>query len=146
MNDLIIYDFSNTTFQPAFKKYFAELRIEVKDWDGLFQGMNKEQDNVAIVRTPPRKTKPLGFIQFRIDLLKNWFFEEKIGFIREFWVSDPWRHAAMGLLYCNPQKTILMTIKDIRLCSQPIPRLTFTSSRVCAGSFLLSDQQKRSVY
>lgn len=95
MNDLIIHDFSNTTFQMAFKKYFAEMGIEVKDWNGLFQEMNEEQDNVAIMRTSP-EGETVGFIQFKIDLLKNWFFEEKIGFIREFWVSDTWRHAGHG--------------------------------------------------
>ena len=35
-NDLLISDFSNSVFQAMFKKYFAEIGVSVKDWEGLF--------------------------------------------------------------------------------------------------------------
>ena len=36
MKDLLIHDFTNDIFQNAFKAYFAELDIEVANWDRLF--------------------------------------------------------------------------------------------------------------
>ncbi len=55
MNDIIITDFQDERFIVAFKKYFIELGIEVSHWDGLFQQMNEEQGNLAIVRFSPKE-------------------------------------------------------------------------------------------
>ena len=95
MKDLLIHDFTNDIFQNAFKAYFAELDIEVANWDRLFLGMNTEQGNIGIVRISP-EGDTIGFIQFRIDQLKNWFFEEKIGFVRELWDAKAWRRSGHG--------------------------------------------------
>ena len=43
-SDVLISDFSDLLFQTAFKTYFSELGINVKDWDGLFREMNDEGD------------------------------------------------------------------------------------------------------
>ncbi len=48
---VMISDFTSPLFQSAFKTYFAELGISVKDWDGLFREMNDEGGNMAFVRT-----------------------------------------------------------------------------------------------
>lgn len=95
MKDHIVQDFSHPGFQAAFKKYFEELAIEIEDWDALFQHMNEEQNNVAIVRTTPQE-EVVGFIQFRVDTLKGWFFEETIGFVRELWIDGEHRHGGHG--------------------------------------------------
>ena len=39
--DTLISDFFDSGFQKAFRQYFAELGIHVRDWDGLFQEMNR---------------------------------------------------------------------------------------------------------
>ncbi len=44
----LLDDFENPEFIIAFKRYFAELDISVKDWDSLFSCMNNEE-NFAIV-------------------------------------------------------------------------------------------------
>ena len=95
MQDILISDFSEPTFQEAFKNYFEELEISVKDWDGLFQEMNDEKDNKAFVRVA-EDNNIVGFIQFKPIILSNWFFEEKLGFIREFWVAPEYRSQGHG--------------------------------------------------
>ena len=85
MKDYIINDFTDLRFQSSFKEYFKELEIELNNWDSLFKEMNEEKDNFAILRM--KDDMVVGFIQFKIDTLSNWFFEEKVGFIREFWIT-----------------------------------------------------------
>lgn len=93
--DLFITDFSNPIFQNIFKEYFAELGIEVKDWEGLFSEMNTQNGgNCAYIRTCDNE--PIGFIQFTAVTLENWFLKERLGFIREFWVAEKFRKQGHG--------------------------------------------------
>lgn len=97
-SDKLITDFTDPAFQAAFRQYFAELGISVKDWDGLFQEMNGEiggGKNAAYVRTPA-DGGVIGFIQFIPIRFTSWFFEETRGFIREFWVAEPFRGRGHG--------------------------------------------------
>lgn len=91
----LLSDFTSPLFQSAFKAYFAELSFPVKDWDGLFREMSNEGDNMAFVRTDG-DGKVIGFIQFKPIKFTSWFFEETCGFIREFWISEAYRHAGHG--------------------------------------------------
>lgn len=98
--DLLITDFSDPVFQSMFKQYFAEIDVKVKDWEGLFSEMNTQNGgNTAYIRTCDNE--PVGFIQFTEVTLENWFFKEKLGFIREFWVTEKFRKQGQGteLLY-----------------------------------------------
>lgn len=97
-SDILISDFSDPVFQAAFKQYFAELGINVKDWDGLFREMNEGnegQKNAAYVRTA-EDGGVIGFIQFIPIRFTSWFFEETCGFIREFWVAEEFRSRGHG--------------------------------------------------
>ena len=89
---MLISDFSDPLFQKAFQLYFAELGIQVKDWDGLFREMN-EGDNLAYLRVA-EDGAVIGFIQFTPIALTSWFFEERAGFIREFWIAE--KHRGQG--------------------------------------------------
>jgi len=93
--DRYISDFTDPVFQSAFKEYFAELEIEVKDWDGLFQKMTSEQGNTAIVRKT-EEGKTIGFIMYKPIEFTSWFFEETCGFIREFWINREFRSGGHG--------------------------------------------------
>ena len=95
MRDILISNFSQEIFQNAFKLYFAELGIEVKNWDGLFYEMNEEDGNKAYVRMDEAEAI-VGFIMFKIEKLSNWFFEENLGFIREFWIAEEQRNNGHG--------------------------------------------------
>lgn len=98
--DLLITDFFNPVFQNMFKEYFSELNVSVNDWNGLWTEMNTQNGgNAAYIRTSDNE--PLGFIQFTEITLENWFFKEKLGFIREFWVAEKFRNKGNGtaLLY-----------------------------------------------
>ena len=97
-SDKLITDFTDPVFQAAFKQYFAELGINVKDWDGLFHEMNAgdgDEKNAAYVRTG-LDGGVTGFIQFVPMQFTSWFFEETLGFIREFWVAEPFRDRGHG--------------------------------------------------
>lgn len=94
-NDMLITDFKNPVFQAMFKNYFAEIGMEIKDWDGLWEEMNgQEIENLAYIRTCDKE--PAGFIQFTAVTFESWFFKEKAGFIREFWVSEKFRGKGFG--------------------------------------------------
>ena len=97
-HDVLITDFTDPVFQSAFKQYFTELGINVKDWDGLFQEMNagsEGEKNAAYVRTAA-DGGVIGFIQFVPIRFTSWFFEETLGFIREFWVAEAFRGQGHG--------------------------------------------------
>lgn len=93
--DELISDFLDPVFQNAFKQYFLELNINIKDWDGLFKEMNDEGGNLALVRLDENK-EVIGFIQFKPIVFTSWFFEETYGFIREFWVAKKYRNKRHG--------------------------------------------------
>ena len=93
--DLLISDFTDPAFQTMFKKYFAEIGVNVRDWEGLFSEMNTNNGgNMAYIRQSGNE--PLGFIQFTFITLEGWFFKEKLGFIREFWVAEKFRKQGHG--------------------------------------------------
>ena len=94
IGDILITDFTQEIFQNAFKLYFKELGIDVKNWDALFQEMSEESGNKVYIRMD--NDLIVGFIMFKIEQLSNWFFEENFGFIREFWVSEKYRKNGHG--------------------------------------------------
>ena len=95
MKDILISDFSEPLFQKAFQIYFGELGINVKDWDGLFKEMNDEEGNKTFLRVT-EENDIAGFIMFKPIELSNWFFTEKLGFIREFWIANEYRNQGHG--------------------------------------------------
>ena len=97
-SDVLISDFSDPVFQTAFKQYFADIEVNVKDWDGLFREMNEETEgkkNAAYVRRLA-DGGVVGFILFIPIWFTSWFFEETCGFIREFWVAEEFRNQGHG--------------------------------------------------
>ena len=95
MQNYKIADANDPCFQEAFKTYFGELGISVKDWDGLFRQMGEDAGNVTLMRFSDQG-QVLGFIQLKIDTLQNWFFEETVGFVREFWIDGKYRNQGYG--------------------------------------------------
>ncbi|BBK21733.1 hypothetical protein Aargi30884_06360 [Amedibacterium intestinale] len=87
-------NFEDRVFCQVFKKYFEEIQVHVEDWDALFKDMNADERDVAKVLMEDGKI--YGFIIYRKDELKNWFFCETIGFIREFWISKSMRKQGFG--------------------------------------------------
>ena len=92
--DQFIRDYNHVNFQNAFRAYFTELGIQVTDWNGLFQQMTDE-GVPAIVRKNEQGTV-IGFIQFSRIEMTSWFFEDRYGFIQEFWVAPEQRNCGIG--------------------------------------------------
>ena len=98
--DILITDFFDPMFMTMFRRYFDELEIKVSDWEGLFSEMNTQNGgNCAYIRVCG--DNPIGFIQFTAGTLENWFFKEKLGFIREFWVQKEFRRNGHGSALCS---------------------------------------------
>lgn len=95
VNTILLSDFTEPRFCAAFQTYFAGLKISVRDWDGLFQEMNQEGNNLAYLTTG-EDGEVLGFLMFQMTSFSNWFFEEPFGFIREFWVAPACRRQGYG--------------------------------------------------
>ena len=93
--DILISDFTDPRFMDAFKLYFKEWDIQIKDWDGLFKEMNESGENRAWLRMDV-DSQVIGFIQFIPIAMTSWFFEEKWGFIREFWIKEKYRKHGHG--------------------------------------------------
>lgn len=110
-SDVLLSDFLDPIFQNAFKQYFSELNVKVKDWDGLFKEMNDESGNLAFVRLDEYKAA-IGFIQFKPIVFTSWFFEETYGFIRELWVAEKHRNRRHG--------SELLELTEKYLCDQGI--------------------------
>lgn len=95
--DVMIEDFETPQFQQAFRLYFEELGMTIRNWEALFHEMNEGGENRAILRTDAQGNI-VGFIQFVPMRFSSWFFEEKCGFIREFWVAPAYRRRGQGTL------------------------------------------------
>ena len=78
-----------------FKSYFCELDVNVSNWKRLFKAMNDENRNFAYLLYDEDES-PIGFIQFTAITLSSGFFETKMGFIREFWISGKCRNRGHG--------------------------------------------------
>lgn len=61
--DILISDFTDPCFMNAFKLYFKEWDMQIKDWDGLFREMNESGENRAWLRMDA-DGQVIGFIQF----------------------------------------------------------------------------------
>ena len=97
MEHHFIEDHYDPLFQELFKKYFNELGIKVENWDGIFEEMNdcvKKYNLLTLIIS--YEMKVIGFLQFQKDELSNWFFNESIGFIREFYIDIKYRGKGYG--------------------------------------------------
>lgn len=92
----LLEDKTDARFQLAFKQYFEEIEIQISDWDDLFRQMSQEEGNLTFLIENEDKDAVIGFLEFRFDRLNNWFFEEKVGFIREFWIHPDRRGQNLG--------------------------------------------------
>lgn len=92
--DALIFSYNDDAFQAAFRAYFAELGCQVSNWDGLFAEMNNAAEPTYIRRDEAGRV--VGFIMFAPMDMKSWFFETRVGFIREFWVAPERRNQGLG--------------------------------------------------
>ncbi len=96
-NDILIEDLTDQRFTQAFKEYFSELGVKVRDWQALFSEMNNDPNgkNSAYLRLTD-EGETVGFILFSELEFTSWFFDAKAGFIREFWTAPKYRGTGNG--------------------------------------------------
>lgn len=89
----------NKEFQRAFREYFAEFGIPLKENTEVFNELMKAQDNEGMESVSLKNgNKLLGFILYQIEIFKssNGFFEQKVGYIRELWIDKNYRKQNLG--------------------------------------------------
>ncbi len=92
--DAIINQYDHEGFRSAFRAYFGELGVTLKNWDGLFAEMTESAEPTVIRQDETGRV--IGFIMFAQMDMKSWFFEARCGFIREFWVEEAYRGEGHG--------------------------------------------------
>ena len=92
--DKLIREYNDQAFQTAFRSYFMEMDIQVSNWEGLFAEMTDE--GVATILREDEKGQVVGFIMVSRIEMTSWFFEDRYGFIREFWVAPEYRNRGIG--------------------------------------------------
>ena len=111
MQNYIITDAMNPAFQRAFKMYFEEQGLSIRDWSSLFQEMN-EDPGTKILMEMAEHNLVIGFIMVKIDALSNWFFEEKIGLSENSGLILRSGIKDMEKPCCNGQRYILQKMKS----------------------------------
>jgi len=91
--NIALTDFCDPRFTDAFMRYFAELGICVRDWEGLWNEMNRS-DVSAFLRL--FEERAIGLIQYQAITANSAFFEERLGFVRELWVDPASRGEGHG--------------------------------------------------
>ena len=86
-------NFRDESFRTAFKSYFKELGVTVRDWERLFNEMDAS-GSFAFVALCGEET--VGFIQLQQISFESSFFEESSGFVREFWINNAYRGKGYG--------------------------------------------------
>lgn len=95
-HDIFISDFNDEHFQTAFKQYFSELGHQLRNWEPLFHEMNNDGSGTHAYVRLTEDGQGVGFIMFCCLDLSSWFFDTKLGFIREFWISAEQRSQGHG--------------------------------------------------
>ena len=90
-------DFYDLRFQQAFRAYFQEIGVNLKEDTDVFDEISEscEKENMRTFAMGD-ETGIAGFIMVQPEYLKGSFFEEQAGFIRELWVAPPFRHLGCG--------------------------------------------------
>lgn len=88
-----ITDFQHPDFCRMFKEYFAEIGINVTDWDKLWDEMNNGTNKAYLCYADGGA---VGFLMFTEIDFESWFFRTKYGFIREFCVAESYRSKGLG--------------------------------------------------
>lgn len=94
--NIFLEDFQDPRFRRAFQQYFAWLDVKIRDWEGLFREMDQDGRGTRGYLRLNGAGEALGFIQFCPMELEGWFFQKKLGFIREFWVAPEHRSQGHG--------------------------------------------------
>lgn len=95
--DVWMPDFADPGLQNAFRAYFGELGVQVRNWEGLFEEMSAGIDAVLVRKDGNGAI--VGFLMLAAtDAVTAWrgFFCARLGFIQEFWIAPEYRGKGHG--------------------------------------------------
>ena len=93
--DTLLTEHSDSAFRRAFQTYFSELGISVADWAGLWRDMDASGEDITFLRRGPNG-EAIAFLMAVPMEFSSWFFTERRGFLREFWVRRDCRGLGHG--------------------------------------------------
>ena len=131
IQDLPVTDFRDPLFAEAFTRYFSELGIKVRDWERLWDEMNRSGCKAGLRLCNDRV---IGFIQYQPILSESSFFEERLGFIRELWIEPDHRRQGHG--------TALLALAEEACRAQGVVRMILTTD-TAAQFYLQNGYRKR---
>jgi GNAT superfamily N-acetyltransferase len=102
-------DYSDLSFKTAFCLYFKELGTDLTPDHDVFLEMAKDKEKGLKTLLVLEGEEIIGFLMYQEDTLTNWFFVERIGFIREFWIREDKRKQGIGT---SLLKAVLTDVKD----------------------------------
>ena len=90
-------DFYDARFQQAFRAYFQEIGVNLKEDTDVFDEISEscEKENMRTFAMGD-ETGIAGFIMVQPEYLKGSFFVEQAGFIRELWVAPLFLRCGYG--------------------------------------------------
>jgi len=93
--DTLLTEHRSGAFRRAFQLYFSELGISVSDWDGLWREMDASGENITFLRQGA-DGEVIAFLMAVPMEFSSWFFTQRRGFLREFWVRKECRGRGHG--------------------------------------------------
>lgn len=97
MTILELSNFYDKRFKQCFRAYFLEIGVNLKEdtdvFDDITESYKKENMRTFVIE---EEKEFAGFIMLQPDYLIGGFFEERVGFIRELWVSPSFRRVGYG--------------------------------------------------
>ena len=94
MEIVFVHDFNDKRFVSAFKSALNEFSVDVDDFESLIGDFNSAGDIFAYLICNSEDV--LGMIQFQRIELSNHHLTEKLGMIREFWITPKCRKQGYG--------------------------------------------------
>ncbi len=86
-------------FQKAFREYFSEIGITLKENTDVFEEIKKSQETEGTQSLGIKQGEDfVGFVLYQVEpfVSSSGFFEQKVGFIREVWIKKNHRGQKLG--------------------------------------------------
>lgn len=99
--------FANPALRQAFMDYFAELGVTVRNWEPLFQELDRREGWTLLRQNDAGHIA--GFLLCSVQQMSSGFFTASIGFVEEMYVAPAYRHQRHG--------AALMSAAEERFCA-----------------------------
>ena len=97
--------FADPAFRDAFRAYFAELGITVRDWEGLFRYLDASGSCVLVHQHEDGRV--IAFLLHSTKTMSSGFYTAQIGCIDELYVAPDCRRQGLGAALLSAAEELL---------------------------------------